>query len=49
MFGAEGLNWRSFEIAIPWVLREKLCSGDIYVKQSRRYLQLERYLILKAS
>ena len=48
VFGDEEFNWRSYEIAALWVLREKLRSGDIYVKQSRRYLQLERYLIPKA-
>ena len=42
VFGDEELNWRSYEIAALWVLREKLRSGDVYVKQSRRYLQLER-------
>ena len=47
VFGAEGLNWRSYEIAALWALREKLRSGDIYVEYSRRYLQLERYLIPK--
>ena len=47
VFGDEGLNWRSYEIAALWVLREKLRSGDIYVKQSRRYLQLAKYLIPK--
>ena len=31
------------------MLREKLRSGDVYVKNSRRYLQLERYLIPKVS
>lgn len=49
VFGGEGLDWRSYEIAALWVLREKLRSGDIYVAHSRRYLQLERYLIPKAS
>ena len=49
VFGEEGLNWRSYEIAALWVLREKLRSGDVYVTSSRRYLQLERYLIPKSS
>lgn len=49
VFSREGLNWRSYEIAALWVLREKLRSGNVYVKNSRRYLQLERYLIPKAS
>lgn len=48
VFGEEGLNWRSYEIAALWVLREKLRSGDVYVASSRRYLQLERYLIPKS-
>ncbi len=49
MFSEDGLNWRSYEIAALWVLREKLRSGDVYVMNSRRYLQLERYLISKLS
>jgi TnpA family transposase len=47
VFKEEGLDWRSFEIAALWVLRGKLRSGDVYVADSRRYLQLERYLIPK--
>lgn len=47
VFKDEGFDWRCFEIAALWVLREKLRSGDIYVAHSRRYLQLERYLIPK--
>lgn len=48
VFTGEGLNWRSYEIAALWVLRESLRSGDIYVQHSRRYLQLEAYLIPKS-
>ena len=33
VFGKEGLNWRSYEIAALWALREKLRSGDVYVEQ----------------
>ncbi len=47
VFAKDGLNWRSYEIAALWVLREKLRSGDVYVANSRRYLELERYLIPK--
>lgn len=49
VFGENGLDWRSYEIAALWVLREKLRSGDVYVEHGRRYQQLERYLIPKAS
>ena len=49
VFVDEGLNWRSFEIAALWVLRERLRSGDVFVANSRRYLQLERYLIEKTA
>ena len=49
MFNEGGLDWRSYEIAAMWVLREKLRSGDVYALHSRRYVQLERYLIPKAS
>lgn len=49
VFGQEDLNWRSYEVAALWVLREKLRSGDVYVTSSRRYLQLESYLIPKSS
>lgn len=49
VFGENGVDWRSYEIAALWVLREKLRSGDVYVEHSRRYLQLERYLIPRAS
>jgi TnpA family transposase len=36
-----------YELAAVWVLREKLRSGDVYVKHSRRYAPLESYLIPK--
>nr|MDQ3398786.1 Tn3 family transposase [Deinococcota bacterium] len=45
----EGLNWRSYEIAALWVLRERLRSGDVYVTHSRRFRELESYLIPKAA
>lgn len=41
------LDWRSYEIAALWVLREKLRSGDVYVSHSRRYLEMETYFIPK--
>lgn len=44
----EGVNWRSYELAALWVLRQKLRSGDIYVQHSRRFTELESYLIPKA-
>lgn len=34
-----------YELAAIWVLREKLRSGDVYVKHSRRYAPVESYLI----
>lgn len=45
MEGIPLLNWRSYELAALWTLRDKLRSGDIYIQHSRRYLQLESYLI----
>jgi TnpA family transposase len=36
-----------YELAALWVLREKLRSGDVYVKHSRRYAPLESYLMSK--
>ena len=44
---ADGLDWRAFEIAALWVLRERLRSGDVYLPHSRRHAELERYLISK--
>jgi TnpA family transposase len=43
----EGLDWRNYELAALWVLRQKLRSGDIYVMHSRRHAELESYLIPK--
>ena len=43
----EGLNWRSYEIAALWILRQRLRSGDVYTPHSRRHRELERYLIPK--
>lgn len=47
IFTDGGLNWRSYEIAALWVLRQKLRSGDVYAVHSRRFTELERYLIPK--
>lgn len=47
VFTDDGLEWKSYEIAALWVLRQKLRSGDVYVKHSRRFTELERYLIPK--
>lgn len=44
----EGLDWRSYEIAALWVLRERLRSGDVYVAHSQRFRELESYFIPKA-
>lgn len=43
----EGVNWRSYEIAALWILRQRLRSGDVYTPHSRRHRELERYLIPK--
>ena len=43
----EGFNWRSYEIAALWVLRERLRSGDVYLPHSRRFTELEGYFIPK--
>ena len=43
----DGFNWRSYEIAALWVLRQKLRSGDVYVPHSRRFTELESYFIPK--
>lgn len=45
VFTEDGLDWRSYEIAALWVLRQKLRSGDVYALHSRRFTELERYLI----
>ena len=49
VFTEGGLNWRSYEIAALWVLRQKLRSGDVYTRHSRRHTELERYLIPKTA
>jgi TnpA family transposase len=47
VFRDDGLDWKSYEIAALWVLRQKLRSGDVYLQHSRRFTELERYLIPK--
>ena len=39
------LNRRYYELAALWVLRQNLRSGDVYVSHSRRFTELESYLI----
>lgn len=41
----EPSNWRDYELAALWVLRQQLRSGDIYLLQSRRFSELATYLI----
>lgn len=41
----DSLNWRYYELAALWVLRQQLRSGDIYVTHSRRFSTLESYFI----
>lgn len=43
----DGFNWRYYELAVLWVLRQQLRSGDIYVTHSRRFSTLESYFIPK--
>lgn len=42
-----GIDRHYYELAAIWVLRERLRSGDVYVKHSRRYAPVESYLIPK--
>ncbi|CAN5813173.1 hypothetical protein BH24DEI2_BH24DEI2_24050 [soil metagenome] len=42
-----GIDRHYYELAAIWVLRERLRSGDIYVKHSRRYIPVESYFIPK--
>lgn len=39
------VNWRNYELAALWVLRQQLRSGDIYLAHSRRFSELATYLI----
>lgn len=40
-----GLNRRYYELASLWILRQRLRSGDVYARHSRRFRALENYLI----
>ncbi|MEM9009033.1 MAG: Tn3 family transposase [Cyanobacteria bacterium P01_F01_bin.86] len=39
------INWRHYELAALWVLRQKLRSGDVYLYHSRRFNELSKYFI----
>ena len=43
----EDIDWRFYELAALWVLRQKLRSGDVYLSHSRRFSELEKYFIPK--
>lgn len=45
VFEADAVNARLFELATLWSLRQQLRSGNIFVKHSLRFKQLERHLI----
>ncbi|MGP1387863.1 MAG: Tn3 family transposase [Thainema sp.] len=38
-------NWRGYELAALWVLRQQLRSGDVYLLHSRRFSELAAYFI----
>lgn len=41
----EGINWRYYELAALWVLRQRLRSGDVHLVHSRRFNELATYFI----
>ncbi|NET39581.1 MAG: DUF4158 domain-containing protein, partial [Cyanothece sp. SIO1E1] len=43
----EEIDWRYYELAALWVLRQQLRSGDVYLLHSRRFKELEKYFIPK--
>ena len=43
----EEIDWRYYELAALWVLRQRLRSGDVYLLHSRRFKELEKYFIPK--
>ena len=45
VFEDDGVNHRYFELVALWILRQKLRSGDIYLKHSNRFKKMDRYLI----
>ena len=42
---SKAINWRHYELAALWELRQRLRSGDIYLVHSRRFNELSTYLI----
>jgi TnpA family transposase len=47
VLSTEDIDWRFYELAALWVLRQKLRSGDVYLSHSRRFSELEKYFIPK--
>ena len=41
----EEINWRYYELAALWVLRQRLRSGEVYLSHSRRFSKLATYFI----
>ena len=42
---SKAINWRYYELAALWGLRQGLRSGDIYLVHSRRFKELSTYLM----
>jgi TnpA family transposase len=45
---SKAINWRYYELAALWGLRQRLRSGDIYLIHSRRFNELSTYMMPKA-
>ena len=45
---SKAINWRYYELAALWELRQRLRSGNVYLIHSRRFNELSTYLMPKA-